>query len=279
MTDYDFVEITPPLLYQLGFRDLDLDPRERRFSRTMSIDGGLNLPAGVSVTTAYRERNSDTDFRGSSRFSSGITWPDVGVDVSNLRLPADWRRVLTSLSVNSRYTRNRDTSGTESNGVESRKRGVDWSPFLSLSGQMRNGLSLSYSLNRSETTTLNFTGSGNTNVRESSNHQFNLNYSLRSSRGLGLPVPGLSDRKLKLKSDLRFQLALSRGSTREVVFREGGDETEIVNNVTTTFAPSADYDFSRITTGLRFNYTAVDDRKSGQKRITIGANVWMEFLF
>jgi hypothetical protein len=63
------------------------------------------------------------------------------------------------------------------------------------------------------------------------------------------------------------------------VIREDGSETEIVNNVTTTLAPSADYDFSRITTGLRFNYNAVDDRKAGQKRITIGANVWMEFLF
>jgi hypothetical protein len=279
MTDYDYVEITPPFLYQIGLSELDLEPRERRKGKNLSLDGGLNLPAGLSITSGYSERESENDFRGSSRFSSTITWPKVGAEISSLKLPLRWREYLTSVSFSSQYLESREVSGTETNGVESQRRGVNWSPFLSMSTQLRNGLSVSYSVNRSETKTLNFTGSRNTNVKESANHQMNLNYSLRSTSGFGLPIPGLTKKKVKLKSDLRFQLSFSRGKTTEVVIREDGSETEIVNNVTTTLAPSADYDFSRITTGLRFNYNAVDDRKAGQKRITIGANVWMEFLF
>ena len=279
MTDYDYVEITPPFLYQIGLSELDLEPRERRKANSLSLDGGMNLPAGLSVTSGYAERESGNDFRGSARFSSSITWPKIGAELSSLKLPLKWREYLTSVSHSSQYSESREVAGTETNGVESPKRGVSWSPFLSMSTQLRNGLAVTYSLSRSEAKTLNFTGSENTNVKGGSNHQLNLAYSLRSASGFGLPIPGLSRKKVKLKSDLRFQLSFSRSTTTEIVVREDGGETEIVNNVTTTFAPSADYDFSRITTGLRFNYNAVDDRKAGQKRITIGANVWMEFLF
>jgi hypothetical protein len=279
LTDYDYVEIIPSFMYQLGFKGLDLPPRELRKSRDLSVDGGMNLPAGISLNSGYSERETTSDFRGSSRFSNSITWPKVGLDISNVRLPMKLKEYMTSLNFRSQYSKSKEVSGTGTSGVESQRRGTTWSPFLSTSCQMKNGLAVTYSINRGETETLNFTGSKNTNLRENSSHQLNLNYSLRSSRGFGLPIPGLSSKKLKLRSDLRFQLAFSRGTTREVVVRPDGGDTEIINNVTTSFAPSADYDFSRITTGLRFNYNVVNDKKSGQKRITIGANIWMEFLF
>jgi hypothetical protein len=279
LTDYDYVEISPPFMYQLGFKGLDLPPRELRKSRDLSVDGGMTLPAGISLNSGYSERETTSDFRGSSRFSNNITWPKVGLDISNVKLPIKLKEYMTSLSFRSQYSKSKEVSGTGTSGVESQRRGTTWSPFLSTSCQMKNGLAVTYSINRGETETLNFTGSRNTNLRENSSHQLNLNYSLRSSRGLGLPIPGLSSKKLKLSSDLRFQLAFSRGTTREVVVRPDGDDTEIINNVTTSFAPSADYDFSRITTGLRFNYNVVNDKKSDQRRITIGANIWMEFLF
>lgn len=279
MTDYDFVEITPPFLYQIGLKQLDTPPRERRKSKNFSVDGGMNPVTGISVTSGYAERQSMNDFRGSSRFSSSITWPKVGVDLPSLKMPLAWRDYLTSISLSSQYSETKEISGTETNGVESNRSGVSWSPFLSMSTQFRNGLALTYSLSSAETKTLNFTGSGNTSVKENSNHQVSMNYSLRSASGFGLPIPGISKKKVKLKSDLRFQMSFSRGSTKEVVIDDDGSEIEIVNNVTTSFAPSADYDFSRITTGFRFNYNNVNDRKADQKRITIGANVWMEFIF
>ncbi len=279
LTDYDYVEIKPSFLYQLGFEGLGIQPRELRYSKDLSVDGGMNLPAGISLTSGYAEQQTTSDFRGSSRFSSSITWPRVGFDISSVRLPLRFKEFMTSLSFRSQYSKSKEVAGTGTSGVESHKRGTNWSPFFSTSCQMKNGLAVTYSINRGETETLNFTGSRNTNFRENSSHQMNLNYSLRSARGFGLPIPGLSDKKVKLRSDLRFQLDFSRSATKEIVIRPDGEETEIINNVTTSFAPSADYDFSRITTGLRFNYNLVNDKKSGQKRITIGANIWMEFLF
>ena len=279
MTDYQYVEITPPFLYQLGFKQLELEPREHRKSRNFSVDGGLILPAGISLTSGYAERSSDNDFRGSSRFSSGVTWPQLGADLPNLKLPGSIRKYLPSVNLSSHYSESRETSGTQSNGVESETDGTTWSPFLSLSTQMSNGLSVDYSLNRNETSTLNYTGSKNTNLKENSTHQVSLNYSVRSVKGFHLPLPWLSRKKIKLKSDLRFQLGYSRSLASEVVIRQDGDETEMRNTVTTTFTPSADYDFSRITTGLRFNYNVVNNRKAGQRTITIGANIWMDFIF
>jgi hypothetical protein len=279
MTDYQYVTIKPPLLYQLGLKELDLEPRQRRKTRDLSVDGGMSLPVGISINSGYAEKHSENVFRGSSNFSSSITWPKVGLDIPSLRIPMSIRRYLTAVSLNSQYSKSRQVSGTGSNGVESSARGVSWTPFLSLSSQYKNGLTATYSFTRGETRTLNFTGSGNTSLKENGGHQLNLNYSLRTRKGFGLPVPGLSKKKIRWKSALKLQLSFSRNSSREVVLHEGGADTEIVNNVTTTIEPSADYDFSRITTGLRFNYNVVNNRKSGQRTITIGANVWMQFLF
>ncbi|OGF97725.1 MAG: cell surface protein SprA, partial [Candidatus Glassbacteria bacterium RBG_16_58_8] len=182
LTDYDYVEISPPILYQLGFQDLDLEPRQRNRSRDFSADGGMTFPANVSLTTGYSERNAKNDFRGSSRSTSNVTWPKVGTEISSLKLPLQMRDFLTAVSLSSHYSKNREDSGTESNGLESRRRGVVWSPFFSVSTQLKSGLSASYSLDKSETTTRSYIGSRNTNFKDNSNHQVNLGYSLRSQR-------------------------------------------------------------------------------------------------
>ena len=60
---------------------------------------------------------------------------------------------------------------------------------------------------------------------------------------------------------------------------EGGEQVIQSDNVTTSIAPSMSYDMTRMTAGVRFSYDVNNDKKQDKKRITVGASMWIEFIF
>lgn len=278
-SDYQFVRSRPSFSYQIGIEDLDIDPWERRISRTLGVDTGFKFPQGISLDGGYSEANTDRTSRSSSSFSSQKTWPKLNVSVSGIRVPKEWGGVLTSVTARSGYVVRKDMAGTETNGIESTTRSATFSPLISLTMNLLGGLSTQVSLEKGRAETQAFVGLRSTNVNTNSSQKLSLDYVFRSAKGFGIPLPGLSSKKIKFKSNMRTSLSFNRSRTRRVNTPEGGDEVVQSDNVTTSIQPSLSYDMARMTAGFRFNYDVNDDKKQEKKRITIGASMWIEFIF
>ncbi len=278
-SDYQFVEFRPSFSYQVGLEDLDIDPWERRMSRALGIDGGFNLPQGISIDGGYSENETDRTQRNSASFSEQRTWPKINVSVSSIGLPQSWSRIVSNVSARSGYTVRRDLSGTETNGIESKARSVNFSPLVSVTMNILGGLSTRVNLERGRSESESFVGLRSTNISTNSSQQVSVDYTFRSDRGFGLPLPGLSSKKIKIKSNMRTNVTFNRSRTRRVNVTEDGQEVIQSDNLTTSLAPSLSYDMTRMTAGFRFNYDVNNDKKQEKKRVTIGASLWLEFIF
>jgi hypothetical protein len=278
-SDYQFVDFRPSFMYQIGQRDLSITPWERRHSRTLGVDSGFRFPQGVSLDGGYSETSTDRTSRSSASFSEQRTWPKLNLTVSGIKVPQAWSGVLTSVTARSGYLIRRDLAGTETNGTESTTRSVTYSPLVSLTMNLFNGLSTQVSVEKGRAETRSFVGIRSTNVNTTSSQQVSLDYVFKSAKGFGLPLPGLSTKKITFKSNMRTGLTFNRSRARRINQPEGGTQVVQSDNVTTSVAPSLSYDMTRMTAGLRFNYDVNDDRKQEKKRITIGASMWIEFIF
>jgi|GEM_PF-4853775 len=278
-SDYQFVGFKPSFKYQIGLRDLSIDPWEERISKTLGVDTGLRLPQGVSVDGGYSESNTDRTARNSATSSQQITWPKVNITVSSVQLPQGWRGIISNVTARSGYIVRKDKSGTETNGLESSSRSVQFSPLVSLNMNLFSGLSTRVSVEKGEARSQAFVGLRSTNVTNNSSQQVSVDYTFKSSKGFGLPIPGLSKKKLKIKSNMRTNVTFNRSRTTRVNLPEGGSRVVQSDNVTTSIAPSLSYDMTRMTAGFRFNYDVNNDKKQEKKRITIGASMWLEFIF
>lgn len=278
-TDYQFVDFRPTFKYQVGLEDLPIDPWEKRISRSLGIDSGFKFPQGISVDGGYSESRTDRTARNSASFSRQIGWPKVNFSVSSIQLPRNWRGVISGVTARSGYLVKKDVAGTETNGIESRTRSVNYSPLVSLNMNLFGGLATRVNVERNESRTESFVGLRSTNITTGSSQQVSLDYTFKSAKGFGLPIPGLSGKKIKLKSNMRTNITFNRSRTRRVNIPEGGEEVLQSDNVTTSIAPSLSYDMTRMTAGFRFNYEVNNDKKQEKKRITIGASMWLEFIF
>jgi hypothetical protein len=278
-SDYQFVPFRPSFKYQIGLEDLGVDPWEKRRSKSIGIDTGLKLPQGISIDGGYSESNVDRTSRNSASFSEQVGWPKVNLSVSSIDLPQGWKGIISSVSARSGYLVRKEKAGTETNGVESKTRSVTFSPLVSINMNLFSGLSTRVSVEKGESRSEAFVGLRSTNISNNSSQQVSVDYTFKSDKGLGLPIPGLSSKKIKLKSNMRTSITFNRSRTTRVNVPEGGTEVVQSDNVTTSIAPSLSYDMTRVTAGFRFNYDVNNDKKQEKKRITIGASMWLEFIF
>lgn len=278
-SDYQFVDFKPSFNYQLGLEDLSADPWERRNSKSMGLDTGLKLPRGVSIDGGYSESHTDRTSRNSNSFSDQISWPKINLNISSVKLPPSWKGIISSISARSGYLVKKNTSGTETNGTESSSRSVSFSPLVSVSLNLFNGLSTRINVEKGESRSDAFVGLKSTNVSTNASQQVTLDYTFKTSKGIGLPIPGLSSKKLKIKSNMRTNVTFNRSRTTRMNVPEGGEQVIQSDNVTTSIAPSMSYDMTRMTAGVRFSYDVNNDKKQDKKRITVGASMWIEFIF
>jgi hypothetical protein len=278
-SDYQFVPFRPSFSYQIGLEDLSIDPWERRISRSLGVDTGLKFPQGVSVDGGYSETNTDRTSRSSASFSEQRTWPKVNVAVSGIKVPQEWTGVLTSVTARSGYIVRKDVAGSETNGVESTTRSVTYSPLVSLTMNLFSGLSTQVSLEKGRSEARALVGLKSTTVSTNSSQQVSLDYVFKTAKGFGIPLPGLSSKKIKFKSNMRTGLTFNRARTKRVNSPESGNEVVQSDNVTTSIKPSLSYDMTRMTAGFQFSYDVNDDKKQAKKRITVGASMWIEFIF
>jgi hypothetical protein len=263
----------------VGLEDISADPWELRNSNSLGVDTGLRLPKGISVDGGYSESETDRTSRNSNTFSKQITWPKVNLNISSVQLPAGWRGIISSVSARSGYLVRKDKAGTETNGVESKSRSVSFSPLVSVNMNLLGGLSTRVSLEKGEARSESFVGLRSTNISTNSSQQVTLDYTFKSSKGFGLPIPGLSSKKISIKSNMRTNLTFNRSRTTRINIPEGGTKVVQSDIIATSISPSLSYDMTRMTAGLRFSYDVNNDKKQEKKRITVGASMWVEFIF
>jgi len=234
----------------------------QRASKTITLDlrSGIDLTSNLSADVRFNmSKNTD---ESDSRLSETqhMTWPDIAFNWRGLE---NWR-FLNKLVKTSNFTVNYVKKSTKSLGVD--KQNYTLSPNWSL--VWKNTLS----------TNLSFSYSKKTKIEKKQEiwdqtwaANLELRYDIKGSKGIGLPIPGLSGKKLKFDSNLTTNLNLGYSSTQSY---------NIPASTVITIGPRFTYSFSRNISGsLMAHYKRMAGGRMGYINHEVSLHATAEFKF
>ncbi len=226
---------------------LDMDTK-------VEITETLNMDMGYNYSRDFRESS------GRETKTENIVWPRVGVNWTGLEKIGPLKSFIESSTININFTRSKTNSQTFERTLY--KVSPDWS--LMWKNSLHTNLSVSYQQENKD-----IKGQSMWNKKWSVN--LNFKYDISGEKGIGLPLPFLSDKKLKFKSKLTSNLNL--GYSLDESYNRPPSTTLFVS-------PRFTYGFSRTMTGsLTMNYTRTAGGIYGYVYQTVSIHASANFEF
>ncbi|MDI6808986.1 MAG: cell surface protein SprA [Candidatus Eisenbacteria bacterium] len=252
-TAFGRVSTAPDWKYHLGIsKSIRSDPESKKripdeSSTTTQTSAGTrgSLSRTASIDLKYDLRNTTREYNSSTTFSKSGTWPDVRVTMSSIEKRLGFGKILSSLSLESGYSKRNDSSGTKEYGVETESHTKNLSPLLSASGTFKSGMRASLSSSRSTSTTERFRGRYTLQTTNSSSYRVNVQHTIKSSKGMKIP----GKKEFKLKSNVNTNVDINYTKSKTSYAAEGQDTNILDDRNTFSLNASAAYNFSANVTG------------------------------
>jgi hypothetical protein len=286
--DFSYAVGIPRWLYQLGLSThpgagIDLTERGRENegrSRGATLGSGFDFQMGITAATSYSwsYREQEASFT-EPRAGRTVTWPQVDLDWRSFhtRVPK-LAKVFRSLSLESRYTRDRSESGPIDNESQNITERRDWNPLAGINGTLTSGWNMRarVSSTGSEDSD-NEAGFGRFN--SSTRRQFQINLTRRFDAKSGLKFPW-QKKPIPLKSDLTLNTDITYSTDRSESGREGTPAIVNRDGSTTSIRSGVGYNFRKNIDGeFSINFGRNNNNKTGQKLRTISLSGSLVFNF
>ena len=227
---------------------------------TLDLRSGFDLTKNISADIRFNiaKRREEADSRISE--SEDMTWPDIAVNWKGLENWGPLKGLIRSSNFTINYIRK------TSKNISVNREDFALSPNWSLT--WKNTLS----------TNLSFAYSRQTKIEKKQeiwdqtwSANLELRYDIKGSKGFGLPIPGLSKKKIKFESNLTTILTLGYSST---------ESYNLPASTVMSIAPRFTYTFSRSISGsLTANYRRVSGGRFGYINHEVGLHASAEFKF
>jgi hypothetical protein len=240
--------------------EVEREPYRASKRITLDLRSGLDLTTNISADVRFNlsKRAEEADSRLTE--SQDMTWPDIAINWKGLE---NWG-ILKGLVKSSNFTINYIRKTSKSISVD--RQDYALSPNWSLTWKNTLSTNLSFAYSRQTKIEKNQevwdqTWSGNLELR----------YDIKGSKGIGLPIPGLSGKKIKFESNLTTVLNLGYSST---------ESYNLPASTVITVAPRFTYTFSRNISGsLMANYKRTAGGRYGYINHEVGLHASAEFKF
>jgi cell surface protein SprA len=218
------------------------------FSDNYNLGSGLQPGQGVDINGNYTLRKTVSHSSAEPLKTSSITFPDLTLNVSGLEKLSLFRKVSSTVTLQTGYTRKVDENGNASTGEKyKRDTAINMAPLAAINVTFKNNVraTLRYDLNLNISENLKKEGVANRDTRGTDNSlKLTLSYNLTAPRGLKLPFL----KKVKFNSQLSLNLDITSRNTKSVATANGVQSVESQRSQLVV-EPKLSYQFSRAITG------------------------------
>jgi len=266
---------------------------------TRSYQSGLRLFRVTRISANYLESGNNSHNINGFTFSRQ-RGPELNFDYSNVYLPGFLRGALARVDLASGYQLKKSYRGNSNKmideqgaprmrrlGIETTTREENWRPKYRVTADWGRAGTIRTRYTKNESYKRDFLIETNKNsITESSDDDFNLQYSFSAPHGISLPFL----KGLKLQSNVRTSIALRRRRNRtytevldafgNVAMKDGKPDI-IVNRDTEdiSITPTLSYDFAQVIGSISASYNSMKDRKNATTRVTISMKVTVQLDF
>jgi len=211
------------------------------------------------------------------------TWPSVSVSWSGLANLAGLDRILSTGTISSGYRIETNESGRfeeEEYTPTSETQANRWTPLISINCTLKNEVQITFTDNFTNTVTRNFTGTQAETSSRNSSAQFKIQYAFSAPGGFSIPLPLLSNLRIRFQSDLTTSLSITRSRTVSELIGAGFGSQLQTDREEWRIEPALNYDFGAVTAGLTGIFGWKTDRVNSlyDQRDT-GMNIWVRINF
>lgn len=282
-SNYNRIPYRPALEYQLGFTPESgvtsggiLYDTPERFTKALVIglDSGTELTKNIDLAGRYSTSFSTSNFRDNETESRNTTWPDFNVSWKGLEQLGIFGGMFQTSSATFSYKRTTQKSGRVGT-TDSENSTSQMSPTFV--AKWKNGLNSTLTFARNKR--INDTRGSKTELTGIT-VAMDLKYSFRPGKGLGIPLPFLSN-KLNLKSNLdtSLNIAYSRNSGQRYSSLSPEPE-DLPGTNSLRVSPRMTYNFSRTLNGSFFvDYSRSYSEASNQTTTLIRMGITAIFTF
>jgi len=258
------------LLYQFGFTDNtgvpgksgDIEDKPERASDnfTLGFRTAVDLTSNIKLDMKLNYGKRKDDYSGRVTESDRLTWPSLNMSWSGLERFALLQGLMKSSDVTMNFEQTRMSDGRRE--VTSTNLSPNWN-FT-----MKNDLTMNLSYSFRQTTKIEL---GQEFWTRSWSVNLNARYNFSGSKGIGLPLPFLSSRKLRFQSTLTTNVNVGYSSTSKY-------NQPAANSL--SISPTASYKFSKRMQGtLSVNYRRSSGGIYGYINHSIGLHITADFTF
>ena len=224
------------------------------------MSSGMALTSNLDLDIRANVRQGTQEIQGSIIRTRDITWPTLSVNWTGLEKFGLMKRFVKYSSLTMRFEKkhSKDRRGESTT--------YSLTPNWNLEWKNRISTTVSFSYNRKD-----WIQSSQEMWNQTWATSFDTKYSFEGTRGFGVPLPFLKNRKIKFKSRLTTALGLQYSSTSSYKSPPAS---------TIAISPRASYKFSNTMTGaLSMNYSRSSGGITGYIFTRMGINISMEFTF
>jgi hypothetical protein len=258
------------LLYQLGFTDntgvrgksggIEDNPERATDNVSFGFRTALDLTSNIKLDMRLNYAKRKDDYSGRITESNRLTWPSVNMSWSGLERFTLLQGLMKQSDVTMNYEQTRATDALREETTTS------LSPNWNFTLKNDLTMNLSYSYRQTTKVELNqefWTKSWSVNV--------NARYNFSGSKGIGLPLPFLSSKRIRFQSTLTTDVNVGYSSSSKY-------NQPPANSL--SISPTASYKFSKRMQGtLAINYRRSSGGIYGYINHSVGVHLTADFTF
>ncbi len=258
------------LLYQLGLTDrsgvegrsgdIENDPLNSVNTINVNFDSGLDITSNLALDIGVSIFKRCSEYEGRVTESQNLTWPALNANWKGLETWGILENFIERSNMTVKFERrlSEDVNGKSSTYTF----GPNWS--LTWKNKLSTNLSFSFRQNSRDVR-------GQESWDRAYTFNFDMRYSIKGSKGFGLPIPMLSRKKIKFESTLNMRLGTGYSRMTSYNMPPTGS---------LTISPTASYTFSKNVTGsLSMNYKRSSGGVYGRINHEVGMHATAEFKF
>lgn len=239
----------PDLLYQLGIADkpgagvraLSRASDRNGTSRSLTMDSGAQLPAGVTVTARYSRTAGTNSDNGLATRSLTRKWPDLSVNWGSAFQKLRLDRLFKTFQATTNYSREVREQGKAQGEPDQVTTSSNYAPFLNFNASTRSAVTVTFTSSARSSATELFRPSRSVSSTKSRQFAFGLKKTLSLTRKVTVPLTGQTktvQTKLDISGD--FDYRVDRSENRS----EGLRPTVISDTVKWRFQTGVGYQFT-----------------------------------
>jgi hypothetical protein len=258
------------ILYQFGFSDntgvegktggIEDSPERASDNISLGFRTAVDLTSNIKLDMRLNYAKRKDDYSGRITESDRLNWPSINMSWSNLERFALFKGLMkqSDVTVNFEQTKANDAQREET----TTSLGPNWNFTL------KNDLTMNLSFSYRQTTKVELSQEFWT---KSWSVNLNARYNFSGSKGIGLPLPFLSSKKIRFQSTLTTDINMGYSSTSKY-------NQPPANAL--SISPTASYKFSKRMQGtLAVNYRRSSGGIYGYINHSIGVHITADFTF